>query len=187
MAFTIIVSLCISLLPLGCGGPAEGSIEWLTQMNDESTAPDTDSDGLKDDVEEHLGTDPNHRDSDRDGLTDKYEIFNLADETGSQSPVDQNENGISAALDADESSSDCTAYNLPDSDCDGIPNKWEHYGYTYNIDKGKFEKWYVQQDGEISDGPYYDDQGNAIAYTRPIPPRPPPTRIHIAIVWKPPA
>jgi len=169
MAFTIIVSLCISLLPLGCGGPAEGSIEWLTQMNDESTAPDTDSDGLKDDVEEHLGTDPNHRDSDRDGLTDKYEIFNLADETGSQSPVDQNENGISAALDADESSSDCTAYNLPDSDCDGIPNKWEHYGYTYNIDKGKFEKWYVQQDGEISDGPYYDDQGNPIAYYKTDP------------------
>lgn len=53
-------------------------------LNDQFVFTDTDSDGLPDQLEASLGTDPNDQDSDNDGLSDKQELLNGYDPRGSR-------------------------------------------------------------------------------------------------------
>ena len=57
-----------------------------TDVLDHGARGDTDQDGLDDDVEEQLGTDPDDPDSDDDGLLDGAEVENDLD------PLDPNSN-----------------------------------------------------------------------------------------------
>jgi len=66
-----------------------------------SFSPDTDGDGLRDDIEAILGTDPNDPDSDGDGLTDFYEVN-----------IDLDPSGYTMGTDYDP--------NNPDTDGDGF-------------------------------------------------------------------
>ncbi len=59
------------LLVLGCGGPGSGGKDTAAAG---ATTHDADHDGLTDDEEAELGTDPNNRDSDGDGLSDGDEV-----------------------------------------------------------------------------------------------------------------
>jgi len=138
LAAVIVVSFSIVLTSVDYAG--------LMEKNETSTALDSDMDGLKDDVELLLGTDPNHRDADHDGLTDAAFLAAKA-----------------AGLDTSKE----------DLDGDGIPNVWELYGYTYNRKTFEIEPWYVlDEDNEPVDGSYFDAQGNPIKYYKTDPTQP---------------
>ncbi len=66
---------------------------------------DTDNDGLSDDDEVSIGTDPNNNDSDADGILDAEEVGNDIDD-----PIDTDSDGIIDALDS----------NIEDEDLDGV-------------------------------------------------------------------
>ncbi|MBX2858254.1 MAG: OmpA family protein [Cellvibrionaceae bacterium] len=70
---------------------------------------DTDNDGISDDDEDGLGTDPGNSDSDGDGIPDVDEVGDIDD------PTDSDQDGIIDALD-------------PDDDNDGIPTRDEDFG-----------------------------------------------------------
>ncbi|MCC6653431.1 MAG: hypothetical protein IT348_19925 [Candidatus Eisenbacteria bacterium] len=118
-----------------------------------STAPDSDGDGLPDDVEVFLGTKPRDRDSDHDGITDFVEIFG----TGAADPVkviaDSNGNRVIAALDADDDGDGVVDGQQRDSDGDGIPDYLEYYGFTYSALTGKYSPW----DGDFTKRYYKTD------------------------------
>jgi outer membrane protein assembly factor BamB len=176
----------------GCGdhdSSTPSAIESLFAKNAVSRAPDSDGDGIKNDIETLIGTDPHHRDTDRDGLTDYYEVFGLhgykdplaGNVATLQTPskagvnitelgiVDQDGDGLSAPLDADDDG-DAAHDGLADSDGDGVPNKYELYGYTYDALSGEFKPWYTEDtDGTIKDGPFFDVDGNPVKYFKTDP------------------
>lgn len=115
-----------------------------------STAADSDGDGLPDDVEAYLGTDPHERDSDHDGIPDFVEVFGTGDVNEASLISDRNQNGIVAALDPDDDADGIVDGQQLDSDGDGIPDYLEYYGFTYNPVTGKYAAW----DGDYSK-PYY--------------------------------
>ena len=80
---------------------------------------DTDGDGLTDDEEDVLGTDPNNPDSDGDGLTDGEEVNDT--ETDPNNP-DSDGDGLD---DGDEVDIHDTDPNNPDSDGDGLTDDEE--------------------------------------------------------------
>ena len=76
------------------------------------TAADTDEDGLTDNAEATLGTDPNNADSDGDGSSDGDEVSNGTDPLDADSDDDGLNDGEEAAAGTDP--------NDPDSDGDGL-------------------------------------------------------------------
>ncbi len=83
------------------------------------TQTDSDEDGLTDDEEEELGTDPNNPDTDGDGISDGDEVENGTD------PLDPNDPGEGTDSDEDGLTDDeeeelGTDPNNPDTDGDGI-------------------------------------------------------------------
>ena len=47
----------------------------IVQVSQDTTTVDSDYDGLSDDMEKKLGTDPHNPDTDDDGLSDGFEVF----------------------------------------------------------------------------------------------------------------
>jgi len=86
-----------------------------------TAAPDTDGDGLDDDIENQLGTNPNYTDSDADGISDFDEVN-----------MDGNPGNYTAGTDTDP--------NDPDTDGDGFTDFYElngdgdPTGYAVGID-----------------------------------------------------
>ena len=103
------------------------NIGEIAQMIDDSQTEDSDGDFLPDDVEVLLGTDPNNRDSDHDGLFDYNEIFGGMSYHHNDAVPDQDQDGLIAALDADENGDGRNDGLDVDSDGDGIPNYMEFY------------------------------------------------------------
>ncbi len=129
----------------------------LVTFIEESTAPDNDNDGIPDDVEtDILGTDPNHPDSDRDGLSDYQEIFaSVLFEPDGFIP-DMDRDGVIAALDQDDDGDGIHDGEGYDNDSDGIPNYLEMYGYVYDWMADKCLPW----DTFSLDRPYYKTDPN---------------------------
>lgn len=84
---------------------------------------DLDCDGLNDDAEEVLGTDPDDWDSDDDNLSDLEEFRNRTD----PHERDTDGDGIADGLDDDPGTA-----NTPDNDGDGLPNALEDALGTYS-------------------------------------------------------
>ena len=98
---------------------------------------DTDSDGVKDYVEEYFKTDINKADTDGDGLSDYIELYSLVLDPLN---IDTDENGISDAdedTDGDGLSNVCeisigTSIVLADTDGDGLTDEEEYKVYGTN-------------------------------------------------------
>lgn len=116
----------------------------------DSSSLDSDNDYLPDDVELELGTDPENKDTDRDGLDDYSEIFDVV--TSFEEPIpDFDRDQIIAPLDNDDDGDGYNDGDLVDSDGDGISNYLEMYGYTYDMSTGQYQLW----DGDRYAKPYY--------------------------------
>lgn len=115
-----------------------------------SDGVDTDGDHLPDDLELALGTDPNHPDSDRDGIRDYEEV--LSKDFGEFDNIpDQDQDGIIAALDTDDDGDGVHDGEGIDSDGDGIFNYLEMNGFTYDWYTDSYMLW----DGVSFDVPYF--------------------------------
>ncbi|MBN1422518.1 MAG: hypothetical protein JXP34_27320 [Planctomycetes bacterium] len=113
----------------------------LHGMIAKSTAPDTDGDYLPDDVEAVLDTDPDDRDTDRDGLMDNYEVFGTGTYADDDYVPDGDQDGAIAAVDADDDDDGVNDGMKIDSDGDGIPNYLEYYGYAFEWLTGQIIPW----------------------------------------------
>lgn len=148
-----------------------------------TAAPDSDMDGIPDDVELMLGTDPEFLDSDYDGLTDHYELWgihgyplgeigdltNLSDPNGNGiiAPLDQGDMGDKVLKNASELLyRERVPVTMPeegsmlpnDVDGDGIPNDFELFGFYFEIaedNKPYFVRWPWWKDIYELDVPYY--------------------------------
>lgn len=149
---TILLFCAAVVLPTGCGsgggvatpGPNPSGLPQLGElwsMVQNSGAPDSDGDYLPDDVEQFIGTDPMHRDTDRDGLPDNYEIFGDGYFLDKAFVPDEDRDAKIAARDADDDSDGINDGEVKDTDEDGVPNYLEVYGYTYEWMSGRFLKW----------------------------------------------
>ena len=107
----------------GNGGEATGTVNVTISV---ATAPDNDADGVSNDDEAILGTDPDSADSEGDGISDLYELG-----ASIAFPVDTDDDGIIDALDDDDDNDSILTifenYNggLPtndDTDRDGTPD-----------------------------------------------------------------
>ena len=105
-----------------------------------SPAADRDGDSIPDDIEVLLDTDPENRDSDRDGLVDNFELFAPGWERGDPLP-DADNDGLLSAVDADEDGDRINDGTKVDTDGDGVPNALEFYGYSYDFLTGQFRRW----------------------------------------------
>ncbi|MBI5891728.1 MAG: hypothetical protein HZB47_13860 [Nitrosomonadales bacterium] len=149
----LIFAVGVALMLAACGGGGGGA---QVQQGDTqgtvvaliaaSTAPDSDGDHLPDDVETYLGTNPQDRDTDHDGIPDFVEIFGTGFVNEASLIPDKNHNGTLAALDADDDGDGIVDGQQLDSDGDGIPDYLEYYGYTYDWMTGKYAAW----DGDYS-------------------------------------
>jgi len=87
---------------------------------------DTDGDGLSDDYEIHVGTDPLEPDSDFDGITDDLEVlgFSYKGQMWYSNPAhpDSNADGLADKIEWTYPSESAPAY---DADGDGTPNLWD--------------------------------------------------------------
>jgi hypothetical protein len=86
------------------------------------SAADTDGDGLLDEEEMLLGTDPNSRDSDVDAIDDYTEVW--AEGGGVSAPADTDDDGIINALDPDDDGDSVPTLveGIGDADADGKPD-----------------------------------------------------------------
>ena len=94
---------------------------------------DFDGDGLNDDAEHELGTDPTLPDTDGDAMTDGWEADNRLDPLTDDSLLDPDGDG-SVNLDEFQNGTDPRnpASNPQDMDMDGLPDSWElqYFGNT---------------------------------------------------------
>lgn len=116
---------------------------------------DSDGDGLTDDFEVYLGTNPNDQDTDGDGLYDFGEIFGNGVFNGQDLIPDDDGDGIYAVFDPDDDNDGVNDGEFVDTDNDGIPNYLEIYGYTYNWMSGRFLPWDEEDVKNDPSVPYY--------------------------------
>jgi len=145
-------------LTLACGGGGRGtstgggtnpvsgltiaSVYEQTISSLRAGHPDTDGDGIPDDVElTVLHTNPNAVDSDGDGIPDNLEVFGTKTWGPTDLVPDANKNGTIAALDRDDNGDGVMDGDLVDSDGDGIPDYMELYGYTWDALTAKPKLW----------------------------------------------
>ena len=87
---------------------------------------DTDGDGLSDDYEIHVGTDPLEPDSDYDGVTDDFEVlgFSYKGQMWYSNPAhpDSNADGLADKIEWTYPNESAPVY---DADGDGTPNLWD--------------------------------------------------------------
>jgi hypothetical protein len=116
-------------------------------------APDADFDGLSDDTELGLGTDPNDPDTDGDGVRDDYEVELGLNPTSPDTDAD----GVS---DGDEIAGGTDPTN-PDSDGDGLTDGQEKSLYTDPTDADTDDD-YLSDGNEIAEGtdPHDPDSDN---------------------------
>jgi len=141
-------SVVTTLLLAGCGGgglnrnptglPTLGELE---QRNEVSTAPDSDGDYIKDDVEALLGTNPKDRDTDHDGLMDHVEVFGVGHFDPAAYVPDGDRDALAAARDSDDDGNGENDGFVRDTDGDGVPDFLEYYGYLYDWMTGRFVSW----------------------------------------------
>ena len=145
----VLAALLLPALLFACGGdplPAVAvnqsglpTLGELWDMMQASTAPDSDGDFIPDDIEVNvLGTNPNHRDTDRDGLPDNYELFGAGLYDKSDFVPDLDNDGDIAPLDNDDDNDKVNDGLTIDTDGDGIANYLEAYGYVYDWLTGMF-------------------------------------------------
>ena len=97
-------------------------------------------------VEEWLGTDTEHRDSDRDAVSDYFEVFGDDIFAPNEQVPDEDGDGVIAALDVDDDGdSEHDGLGL-DSDRDGVANFLEVYGYEYDALADRLFRW----DGDVT-------------------------------------
>lgn len=101
---------------------------------------DTDGDSLPDSVEATLETDPNDRDTDRDGLSDNFELFGAGFDPADPLP-DLDRDGLISPRDSDDDGDRKNDGEVVDTDGDGIANHLEYYGYWYDFLTGRFFPW----------------------------------------------
>ena len=175
------VACQLLILLAACGG--SDGIDDAVKQQPHASAPiekvlgtigDSDYDGVPDGVEVELGTDPQHIDSDGDGLTDHYELWGVAGlpigTIGSMDDLpDANGNGIISALDRAEAGGkilrstsaigvdrirvpypDVDPQPENDLDDDWIPSDFELEGFYYEFDAATGEDWFVKWDGDIT-------------------------------------
>jgi len=104
-----------------------GSIhDYDRDGNPDFNDSDDDNDGLSDQVELQIGTDPRSADTDHDGMPDKWEYDEGFDPTN---PADGNWDADGDGLSNKREYQYGTDPNNPDSDGDGMPDGWEvRYG-----------------------------------------------------------
>ena len=110
--------LVCAILPnsgLGCYINATADGVYSTSTSGNSTV-DTDGDGLTDEEELNLGTDPNNSDTDGDGLSDADEVDAGTDPSNSDSDNDGLLDGEEEALGTDPNNSDTDGDGLSDAD-----------------------------------------------------------------------
>jgi len=189
--FACVIVACLSglLLFTACGsggmdGFTSGLTEGLQQVADQSlparaTAEnDSDRDGVPNDVELAVGTNPYSIDTDDDGLSDHYELWGVQDlpvgTIGSLNNLpDPNQNGVISALDqgdmGDQVLKNASAvlnmeripvetptgeFAINDVDGDGIPNEFELHGFYFQVDEEGLPYLY-KWDGYDLSKPYY--------------------------------
>jgi|AntDeeMinimDraft_6_1070357.scaffolds.fasta_scaffold00880_3 PGF-pre-PGF domain-containing protein len=105
------------------GSEAEGTNDTDEDGTPNFLDPDNDGDGLDDETELALGTDPNDADSDGDGIDDGTETT-LPDGTAPGEAVDTDDDNTIDALDtdADADGVDDSDEGDGDADSDGVPN-----------------------------------------------------------------
>ncbi|MHC4973092.1 MAG: PKD domain-containing protein [Planctomycetota bacterium] len=144
-----VAALFLAALVAGCDGSNPIAMNQsglprlgeLWQMVQDSSAPDTDGDYLPDDVEGMVGTDPTDRDTDRDGLTDNFEIFGYGYFDPDDFVPDLDNDGNVAPVDGDDDGDGINDGEVIDTDEDGVANYLEYYGYTYDWMTGCFLVW----------------------------------------------
>jgi len=119
-------------------------------LSEELTVPgepvDTDGDGLTDDEEAILGTDPNDPDTDDDGLLDGTEV-DMADGSGCPDPLDPDSDGDSL-LDGDEVEIGTCPCN-PDTDEDGVNDNEDPLPTEPGVTSGYIEDYLRDMAAEI--------------------------------------
>jgi len=126
----------------GAGGLTISEVYEKTIASLRAGTPDTDGDGIPDDVEQNLlHTNPQRVDTDGDGIFDNTEVFGIKPWAATDTLQDKNQNGIIAALDQDDDGDGVNDGELVDSDEDGIPNYFEFYGFTYDALSGQPRLW----------------------------------------------
>jgi len=121
-------------------GQLEDDVDRALASSVPEESLDTDGDSLPDSVEARLGTDPGNRDTDRDGLSDNFELFGTGFERDDPLP-DVDRDGVIAPLDNDDDADRTNDGEVIDTDGDGIANYLEYYGYTYDFLTGQFLAW----------------------------------------------
>lgn len=155
--WSLLILACLSL-GLGCGGGGGsasggggtngGTSLTIASVYEKTIAslraghPDTDGDGIPDDVETTiLHTDPYAVDTDKDGIPDNVEVFGVKAWTAADLVSDANKDGVIAALQQDDNGDGVNDGDLVDTDGDGIPDYMELYGYTWDTLTGKPKLW----------------------------------------------
>lgn len=93
---------------------------------EETKAPDTDGDGIPDDEERKLGTDPSKADTDGDGLTDPDEVYKY------KTDPKKADTDSDVLNDGEEVLAHATNPLKPDTDSDGLPDGDEVKKYRTN-------------------------------------------------------
>ncbi len=129
----------------------------ILKNDPEGVERDSDGDGLYDNVETYLGTDPGHWDTDKDSFADIHEVFyGLI----SEDPItDQDDDGKIKALDRDDDGDGLHDGLDRDTDLDSIADYLEIYGFEWDF--GILAQW----DGDAK-AEYFKTNPNKVSSDR---------------------
>ena len=122
-------------------------------ISEQDESPDPDGDGLGDDEEAELGTDPNNPDTDGDGLNDRLEAEGSTDPTRADTDGDGLDDGVEDAdRDGERDPNETDPLN-PDSDGDGLTDGEEDANQDGRRDAGETDPLDSDSDDDgIPDG-----------------------------------